>query len=117
MLAFAMACANGDLEQLLGLLDPHVVFRSDGGGRVTAARLPIRGAERVARALIALTRHEVGEEGPPARGSLTVVNGAPGILTDNGSVLTALSFRFDAGRIVAVDSVRNPDKLGHVGLG
>ncbi len=114
VLAFAVACATGDLEQLLPLLDPEVVFRSDGGGKVTASQVPVEGADRVARALVALTRHEVGDEDVPARGRFALVNGAPGIVTHNGSVLTVLSFAFDDGRIVAVHAVRNPEKLAHV---
>ena len=53
VLAFAVACATGNLELLLGLLDPEVVFRSDGGGQVTASLLPVHGPDRVARALVA----------------------------------------------------------------
>lgn len=111
VLAFAIACASGEVEQLVGLLDPSVVFRSDGGGRVTAARVPIRGAERAARGLIALTRTQAGDE---AWARFAIVNGGPGIVSHDGAILTVISFGFDCARIVAVDSVRNPDKLAHV---
>ena len=40
---------------LLEMLHPDVVFTSDGGGIVTAARKPIEGADRVARRSKALT--------------------------------------------------------------
>jgi RNA polymerase sigma-70 factor (ECF subfamily) len=63
-----------------------------------------------------LTRHEVGDEASPASGRFATVNGAPGIVTYNGSVLTVMSFRFDDGRIAAIDAVRNPEKLSHVRL-
>jgi RNA polymerase sigma-70 factor, ECF subfamily len=114
VLAFAVACATGDLEQLLNLLDPSVVFRSDGGGKVSAARLPIEGAERVGRAVIALTRHELDQEDQPTGGRFAWVNGAPGMITRSTAALTVLSFAFDEDRIVAVHAVRNPEKLGHV---
>jgi hypothetical protein len=35
--AFTSACTDGDLDRLLPLLDPDVVWRADGGGKVTAA--------------------------------------------------------------------------------
>jgi RNA polymerase sigma-70 factor (ECF subfamily) len=31
--AFTSACADGDLDRLLALLDPGVVWRADGGGK------------------------------------------------------------------------------------
>lgn len=114
--AFAAAAATGSLEQLVGILDPSVVLRSDGGGNVTAARLPIHGAERVARAVIALTRGQVRDGGPSARAQFATVNGRPGLVSHDGAVLTVLSFAFDGGRIVAVNSMRNPEKLEHVVL-
>lgn len=113
--AFAAACAAGSIEQLVGLLDPSVVFRSDGGGQVRAVRVPLRGAERVARALVGLARKELSEGGSP-RGGLASVNGGLGIVAHNGTDLTVMSFAFDEGRIVAIDVVRNPEKLAHVAL-
>nr|BFE85997.1 hypothetical protein GCM10020093_085980 [Planobispora longispora] len=46
--AFVGAVTGGDFENLLSVLDPDVVWRSDGGGKVIAARVPVTGAERVA---------------------------------------------------------------------
>ncbi len=104
--AFAAACADGDLERLVGLLDPDVVWRSDGGGKVRAAVRSTAGAERVARMLLAFSKW-------PVRNSrLVLVNGAPGlVLRDGGGVLTVIAFTVDAGQIVALDVMRNPDKL------
>jgi RNA polymerase sigma-70 factor (ECF subfamily) len=116
VLAFAAACATGDLEQLLDLLDPEVVFRSDGGGKVPAARLPIRGVERVGRALIAITRRQLRTGGSQGRGWLATVNGGAGLVVHDGVAMTVMSFEFDRGRIAAVNSMRNPDKLSHVSL-
>lgn len=43
---------------------------------------------------------------------MAVVNGAPGlVLTDADGVLTVVAFTVDTGRVVAIDAVRNPDKL------
>ena len=104
--AFAAACRAGDLERLVALLDPGVVWRGDGGGKVAASHRVERGARNVARRLLALARR------PPRSGRMAVVNGAPGlVLTDADGVLTVVAFTVDTGRVVAIDAVRNPDKL------
>jgi RNA polymerase sigma-70 factor (ECF subfamily) len=106
--AFAAACAEGDLERLVTLLDPDVVWRGDGGGKVTSGR-GARGAQRVAQDLVLLTRR------PPRRMGTATVNGAPGlVVVDADGVLSVISFTVDSGRITAIDVVRNPDKLGAV---
>jgi RNA polymerase sigma-70 factor (ECF subfamily) len=110
VMAFALACLQGDMEKLAGLLDPEVVLRSDGGGRVPAARVPLEGAKRVRNALFALERKRE-RDGRQTRGKIGLVNGAPGLVFHNGEALNVMSFTVDAGRIVAIDIVRNPDKL------
>ena len=54
--AFAEACATGDLTALVSVLDPSVTLRSDGGGRVSAARRPVVGADAVARFVLGVLR-------------------------------------------------------------
>jgi RNA polymerase sigma-70 factor (ECF subfamily) len=77
--AFAAACRAGDLERLVALLDPGVVWRGDGGGQVAASHRVERGARNVARR-------------PPRGGRMAVVNGAPGlVLTDADGVLTVVA--------------------------
>jgi RNA polymerase sigma-70 factor (ECF subfamily) len=66
------------------------------------------GAERVARALLALGR--AGMAG--ARMEHVDVNGLPGLyaqLTDGTAGVAG--FTLDGGRIIAIDIVRNPAKL------
>jgi RNA polymerase sigma-70 factor (ECF subfamily) len=111
--AFAVAARAGDVAALMRVLDPDVTFRADGGGRVKAARRPIVGAERVARALVRIAaKYWTGRESRVA-----IVNHAPGLVVDDGGdVPSVLSFTVDDGRIVAIDLVRNPDKLRHVPL-
>jgi RNA polymerase sigma-70 factor, ECF subfamily len=104
--AFADACGNGDMERLIALLDPDVVWRADGGGKVSAAYPEAGGARTVARWLLALARR------PPRSLRMATVNGAPGlVLRDGDGVLTVIAFTIDAGRITALDVMRNPDKL------
>jgi RNA polymerase sigma-70 factor, ECF subfamily len=115
VVAFVEACGMGDLDRLMEVLDPDVVFRSDGGGRVPAARRPLRGADRVARALLSLERKRQ-RAGHEMRGAPRLVNGQLGFVYLEGSRLNVLSLTIDAGRIVALDVVRNPEKLRHVRL-
>ncbi|GAA4151926.1 sigma-70 family RNA polymerase sigma factor [Phytohabitans flavus] len=104
--AFLAACARGDLDGLVRLLDPDVVWHGDGGGKVSAVLPVAHGAVAVARALIGFTRTWPGEV------EVVTVNGAPGIVArDTGGVLTVVAFTVDGGRIVALDAVRNPEKL------
>jgi len=104
--AFLDACARGDLEKLVTLLDPEVVWHGDGDGKVSVVLPVAHGAVAVARALIGFTRRW------PDEVKVVTVNGAPGIVTrDVGEVLTVVAFTVDAGRIVALDTVRNPEKL------
>ena len=108
--AFAMAWQEGDHEALLGLLDPDAIMRSDGGGRVPTAGKPLLGADRIGRALVDLTRASVRRE-EEARGRFAWVNGATGLVIHDRYSTSVVSLTIDAGRITAIDIVRNPDKL------
>jgi RNA polymerase sigma-70 factor, ECF subfamily len=112
--AFATAAERGDLEALLAVLDPDVVMRSDGGGRVQAARKPLVGSDRVSRALVAMSRKFVGQSDV----RFADVNGLPGLVMVNrrDGQISVLAFTVDAGRITTIHMQRNPDKLGHVVL-
>jgi RNA polymerase sigma-70 factor (ECF subfamily) len=83
-----------------------VVWRADGGGKVTASLRVARGADEVAHWLLGFMRH------PPSLVRMASVNGSPGLVVrDGGGVLTVLAFTVDRGRITALDAIRNPDKL------
>jgi RNA polymerase sigma-70 factor, ECF subfamily len=104
--AFARAAAEGNLEGLVAVLDPDVVWTSDGGGRAVAARTPQRGGARVARAWAALSRRSTRE---PAEVTL---NGRLGlVLWSVDGDRTALSFVVIDGRITRLNAIRNPEKL------
>ena len=108
--AFARAIGEGDLGGLVAVLDPEVVWTSDGGGRAIASRRPVRGAERVARAWVALRRKAT-------RGAATPIelNGRLGLLVVGADRNhAALSFVVEGGRITRIDAVRNPEKLRRV---
>lgn len=108
--AFGTAAIAGDMDRLLELLDPDVVWRSDGGGKAWASRTPQHGAEKVAKAMIALS--ELG----PQEATMPDVNGAPGVvLRAPDGTATVYAFTIDRGRITEIHCVRNPDKLTRLG--
>src|SRR5215216_6013675 len=51
---FLEATSTGNLEALMVVLAPGVTLVADGGGRALAPRRPVRGAEKVARFLLAV---------------------------------------------------------------
>jgi RNA polymerase sigma-70 factor, ECF subfamily len=109
--AFAQAVAEGDLDALTAVLDPDVVWTSDGGGQANALRTPIRGADRVARAWDGLRRKFSLQPTPQP----VEVNGRLGLVIDGtDGVRSVLSFVVEDGRIKRLDVVRNPDKLRRV---
>lgn len=109
---FLDACRTGQVAPLLEVLAPDVVLRPDGGGKASAARRPVHGAERVARFLVGVLR-----QAPP---DLTVevapLNGTPGIVArrPDGGVEVAIVLDVAEGAVVAINAVRNPDKLAHL---
>jgi len=110
--AFAAAWQAGEVERLLELLDPDIVFTADGGGRVAALPRPLEGAEAVVRTLLGFRRAD-RRRPRRARHAICAVNGLPGLVID-ADALTVFSCTVDGGRIVALHAIRNPDKLRHV---
>jgi RNA polymerase sigma-70 factor (ECF subfamily) len=109
--AFQRAAETGDLQRLLDILAPDVVFLGDGGGIVQAALAPIVGAGRVARLLTAgLRRIAAAASLQPAQ-----VNGYPAlILRLDGEIDTVIAVRIDDGLISGLYAVRNPEKLSRM---
>ncbi|HYO91893.1 MAG TPA: sigma-70 family RNA polymerase sigma factor [Pyrinomonadaceae bacterium] len=106
---FMQACASGDLQGLMSLLAEDATLTSDGGGRVTAARKPIHGADHIARFLTGLVK-----KAGPGRLSIRpmLVNGQPGFITYwDDRLVNVLSLDIADNQIRAVYIVVNPDKL------
>ena len=111
---FFEAAAGGDLEALLDMLAPDVVFHGDGGGKAQAIARPLAGRERVMRLIAGIFRR--GRfVGTSLR--LAWVNGQPGaVLYDaEGRVVTVVELEIAGGVVQALHAVVNPDKLGHLG--
>lgn len=109
--AFLAACSHGSVEELVRVLDPDVVLRSDGGGLVPGVALrPVTGPGRVARLLLGVAAKH------PATARRIVVNGSPGVVFDDGSgVVGVMAFTVADQLITEIDFVVNPDKLRRAG--
>ena len=105
--AFQRAVETGDLQRLLDILAPDVVFLGDGGGVVQAALAPVVGAGPVANVL---RRIGAAVSLQPAQ-----VNGFPAlILRLNGEIDTVMAVHIDDGLITGLYAVRNPEKLSRM---
>jgi RNA polymerase sigma-70 factor (ECF subfamily) len=109
---FIAAWEEGDTEALVEVMAPDATVHGDGGGKAPAMPVPLVGAERVAKALIGWGRQAL-ERGFVYRRA--VVNGEPGLVFygPEGTVWVA-ALEIADGVVVAVRSILNPDKLGHV---
>ncbi len=112
---FFAAANDGDVEALEALLAEDVELHGDGGGKVPALARMLRGRDRVARTFIAWARQGRRIAGTSFR--IVQLNGHPGALVfdANGHVLAAMALDVADGRVQAIRSVVNPDKLGHLG--
>ena len=112
---FLAAAEEGDVEALEQLLAADVVMYGDGGGKAPSARRPLHGRAQVAKVVLGLAR-QAATFGLEAR--RTAVNGQPGAMfvTGDGELVSVLALDVAEGQVVALRSVVNPDKLGHLGL-
>ncbi len=110
--AFGEAVASGDVARLAELLRADAVAITDGGGRKTAARNPIIGADKVARFFIGLAAKNAGHD---VRVEPAMINGAFGaLLYLDGELDHTMSMAIAGEKIAAIYIVRNPDKLRHL---
>lgn len=106
--AFLAAAHDGDFQRLVAVLDREVVLRSDVGPQ--PAGVEIRGAEEVARGAssfshLRLLRHPV------------IVNGVAGALCMlEGKPFAVMAFTVRGGKIVEIDILRDPERLGQLDL-
>ena len=109
--AFQRAAETGDLQNLLDILAPDVVFLGDGGGVVQAVLAPIAGPARWPGCWPS------GWAGSPRAASVqpAQVNGYPAlVLRLNGEIDSVIAVRIDDGLITGLYAVRNPAKLSHM---
>jgi RNA polymerase sigma-70 factor (ECF subfamily) len=113
--SFFAAAENGEFEALEALLAEDVELHGDGGGRAPAIKRPVFGRVRVARLLRNWWQLTVRAGDVEVR--RVSVNGQPGaeFLDRDGRLLGVLGLDIGDGRIQAVQSIVNPEKLGHLG--
>jgi len=104
--AFVAAARGGDFAELLALLDPAVVLRTDDG---SGALQIIEGAQAVATNARLFGATRVAH---PA-----IVDGAAGFVgTEAGRPVAVLAFTIHDGRITAIDALGGPARLAGLGL-
>src|SRR6266487_1089955 len=108
--AFFAAARDGDFEALVAVLDPDVVLRSDGGARRAGATFLVRGAAEVAsRAMIYASMSPFVL---PA-----IVNGSAGVVVaPRGTAFSVMAFTVRHGKVIAIDSLADPSRLGRLDL-
>jgi RNA polymerase sigma-70 factor (TIGR02957 family) len=121
---FLEAATGGDFEALVEVLSPGVTLVADGGGRALAPRRPVRGADKVARFLVAIVGEEqtarflesVGlEPSGEVRVHLAQVNGETGVvITAGDEPISALVMDVSDGLVRTIRLVANPEKLAGV---
>jgi len=107
---FMAAAASGDVQTVMSMLAPDVVWTADSGGKASAARRPVIGADKVARALVGLVSK--GMRVPDARVELVTCNAAPAIAIYVADYLEGVfTVEIVDGKITNFYAMRNPDKL------
>jgi RNA polymerase sigma-70 factor, ECF subfamily len=108
--AFFTASRGGDMQALRSLLASDVAFYADGGGKRPAALRPIVGIESVMGFHAGLARLFARKAGQIIRYGF--INGLPGFVTlEADNELQTTGLQIEAGKIVAIYVMRNPDKL------
>jgi RNA polymerase sigma-70 factor (ECF subfamily) len=111
---FMAAAADGDVPTVMSMLAPDVVWTADGGGKASAARRPVVGAEKVARVVVGLLRGV--RRIPGVRVQTVLCNAAPAVVVYRDDQLEGVfTIEIADGRITNFYAMRNPDKLAAVG--
>ncbi|MBP3963239.1 RNA polymerase sigma-70 factor [Paenibacillus lignilyticus] len=110
---FLYALKQGNLHEIVSMLDQNVVLVSDGGGKVSAVVKPVASREIVAN-FLSKPLHKA------AIGSIvevTQLNGQPAIImrSDEG-IHTVVMLHVEGDAIRNLYVLRNPDKLQHIAV-
>jgi RNA polymerase sigma-70 factor (TIGR02957 family) len=113
---FLAAAKEGDFAKLESFLAEDVELHGDGGGLAPAIRHPVFGRERVAQMLgnwMRLGFERIG--GVELR--QVEINGQPGAeyRDADGKLIGVMSLDIAGGKVQAIRSIVNPEKLGHLG--
>jgi RNA polymerase sigma-70 factor (ECF subfamily) len=112
---FMAAAATGDMEGLLSMLAPDATWTADSGGKATAARRPVVGAEKVAAVMIRLFR--TARRMPEIRIETVNCNNAPAVVVYSGDHLEGVFLvEIIDGKITNFYAMRNPEKLAAIAV-
>lgn len=110
---FFTAAATGDLETLMTMLAPDVVWTADSDGKVSAARRPVLGAANVARLVMGLVR----AAGTQGRVEPAIYNNAPAMILYLGDKLEGVVIvEVIDSQVTNFYAMRNPDKLAGLSI-
>jgi len=105
---FLATAASGDVDALMAMLAPDATWTADSGGKVSAARRPVVGADRVARGIAGL----MSKAGADLRVEMVTCNSAPAVLLYLGEGLEAvITVEIADDKITNFYVMRNPEKL------
>jgi RNA polymerase sigma factor (sigma-70 family) len=109
--AFLAASRAGAFDRLLAVLDPDVVLRSDGGTARPELNSHVRGARAIAEQ--AWTFRQFADTA-----TRILVNGIPGGVAwaPDGRPYAILALTVRGGKIVAIDILADPERLGKLDL-
>jgi RNA polymerase sigma factor (sigma-70 family) len=103
--AFLAASRGGDFDALLALLDPGVVLRSDDAAVLVGSSKEVRGAAAVAKTF----------SGRARVAQLALVDGSVGaVWAPGGKPRVVFAFTISSGKIVGIDLLADPKRLGDV---
>ncbi|HEY1520850.1 MAG TPA: sigma-70 family RNA polymerase sigma factor, partial [Solirubrobacteraceae bacterium] len=101
--AFLAASRNGDFDALLAVLDPDVLLRADPGATPPGASSEVRTATAVANTFV----------GRAAGAQLAVVDGSAGaVWAPRGKPRAVFAFTFTGGKIVEIELIGDPERIG-----
>src|SRR5258708_1584322 len=108
--AFLAASRDGDFDALVALLDPNVVLRADS----TVVKRPRANVQPEVRGVLAVAGAFAGR----AAGAQTaMIDGFVGaVWAQGGRPLAVFEFRVAHGKIVAIEMVADPKRLGQLEL-
>ncbi len=103
--AFLAASRSGDMEGLLRVLDPDVVFRPDAVAQRMGNVGEIRGAEPVAAMF----------KGRAQAAKTALIDGAVGVaVAFDGQLRIAMRLTFAGDRIAGIEAIADPERLGEL---
>ena len=107
--AFLAASRNGELEKIVAMLDPDVVFRADSAAMRGKRAQEVRGAATVSKMY----------KGRAQGAGLALLDGRPGIVVSPtpGRVMLVIRLTFAGGRIAAIDVTGDPERIRATQIG